>query len=240
MKLYRCPSYILLLFSSCSFSANTQPSESEGCISSKMDKYSNDNIPAFSSTDTVWFKDNQIIMQNRGIFFNTDTAGVLSVHEYLISYAYINYDTKQFALYSSFSDTAQYIKKYPTFDSLFKVVGTDYFANSKKTLDFVVKTEAMEDTVINNVFFKRRKYYKKWKNKEFISIGYLRCDKPNSNFSIFKNAEDSCSLVKIFDYNRDGTVLNGSLQTEFLSDVLTEQERIVFEAWRKQMTKPQE
>ena len=237
MKLYFFSLCTLFFLSSCYSPANTQTSDSEGCISSKLVKYSNDKIPAFSSTDTVWFKDNEIITQIRGIYFNTDTAGVFTIREYLMHYAYINYDEKRFALYRSFSDTAKCIKQYPTLDSLRVAIVTDYFGKSKKNLDSVISTKAMSDTSIKDVLYQRKRITQRWKNKDLIVIVYYRCDKPNSRFSIFKNKADSCAPVKTFDYDSDGTNLRNSSETEFLSDSLTTEEKEVFEAWRKQMIK---
>lgn len=224
------------LISGCTSKSLTQPSVyTEGCVISKLSKYSVDKLPAFSTSAKIWYKGNELIQEIQRVHFNTDTHNIQTISYILDHYVYVNYDTRQFSFYHSFSDTAQAFKKYLTLDSLNKEMVTDFFKNSQKALDFVTQVTPINDTSISGISYQRKKYIKRWKGKIFLSIVYFRCDRPNSRFSIFKNIADSCSPVKVFDYNGDGTILNGSVETIFLADSLTMEERKIFETWRKQL-----
>ncbi len=238
MKLLNVCFLALHLITGCSEKSVTQPSvysETEGLLISTISKYSNEGIPAFTGPEKVWFIGNEIIKEIGLMDFRIDTNGVQTVKVYITHYAYINYDKKQFSLFHTFSDTAKSFKTYPTLDSLYEYAGGDFFKNSQKPLDSVIAIKALPDTLIKDVLYQRKRYTKRWRNQDYISIVYFRCDRPNSRFSIFKNTIDSCSAVKKIDFMNDGVTLEGGHEKDFIRDSLTAAERKVFEAWRKQM-----
>lgn len=228
-------SVLIYLSASCSSNSLTQPSTNnvtEGCVLNKMSKYSNDQIPGFVSLAKTWFRNNELIQEVKRVHFHTDTNNVQTVSDILQYYTYINYDTHTFSLYHNFSDTAKPFNNYFTLDSLFKKGTSDFFKLSQSELPDVLKIEKMSDTIINSINYERKKYLRKKRGEDYASVIYFRCDTPMSKFSFFRNIIDSCSPLKIFDYNANG-VLENSNENDFISFILSENEKKVFSAWEK-------
>jgi uncharacterized protein YlzI (FlbEa/FlbD family) len=127
----------------------------------------------------IWYKDSLIIETIRAVNFTTDN-GITSVKTPIAYYVFFDRTTKAFYHYSSFSDTAQLLMSYTQSDSvdIKGIGGWPFYLNRK--IHFVEPINALKDTTINNVLYKRIRYIENGDNIHGTIIAYFRCDKKGS------------------------------------------------------------
>lgn len=195
----------------------------------------------YSKDRKLWFYDSLVIAEGIRIDIDKDIYGKEVWKGTVHKYTFINLRTKSFYEYASFSDTAQIIDKYLQPDSGRVEGGWNFFdkdeiLNRKTLID-------IPDTIINGITYKRMKSTRDTRTDmegevNLTTIGYFRCDKKNSLFTIDRPLikQVGCPLVKIENEGK-GTIPWNSFEIEFLEEKLTPAEIKVFKAWQKNAIK---
>ena len=183
----------------------------------------------------ICYKDSIIIQPSFSIEFweyNGNEKGKTTIDHY----SYLDLKTRTVYDYSSFSDTAKFIKKYTLPDSVnlsggwsFWRKGLSYFSDSSQSLP---------DTTINHVSYQRVISKKVYTDSirgsiSYINIGYMRCDKKKMLFHIDRTYDDShdCPIVR-FEYLVTGYPWIKN-EIEFIKESLSKEEMNVFNTWEQ-------
>lgn len=183
----------------------------------------------------ICYKDSIIIQPSFSIEF-LDYNGYEKGKTNIDHYSYIDLKTRAVYDYSSFSDTAKFIKKYILPDSVNLSGGWSFW---RKGLSFFSdSSHSLPDTIINQVSYQRvinkRVYADSIKgNTTYINLGYIRCDKKQMLFHIDRTYDDShdCPIVR-FEYMVTGYPWM-KYEIEFVKESLSKEEMKVFATWEK-------
>lgn len=150
-------------------------------------------------------------------------------------YLFIDLKSKSFYQFTSFSDTANLIKKYTQADSIGISGGWNFYY----PYDGLTRTEPVEqmaDTAVSGILYQRYKVVKKAKNEpDLVHVAYLRCDRKGTMFHYNKlfTAKIGCPMTRIDSYNVPAGKTSVSSEINFIRDSLTKEEERIFNAWRK-------
>lgn len=192
--------------------------------------------PILTNDFRIWYKDSMAIEEVKLIRFITDTAGNESTETVVMHYAFIYPASKSFYYYKNFSDTAAIIKKYAGIDSFITDGGWNFY--TKRNIEYTGFPDIINDTVINQVNYKRVKFNTQKEDNDYVSIGYFRCDKKRVIFKFDSDYSEKlgCPLVRIDDLPVEkGNPTRSELS--FISDTLTKEELKVFDAWERNAKK---
>ena len=187
----------------------------------------------------LWRKDSSIIEEIKRTDHHTDTTGHTTIKTFLDHYTFVDLKTGSYYNYSSFSDTAKLLKIYSSADRA-ELIGWDftYYRGEKKT-QITRPVEALPDTTIENILFKRYKIFFLNNNPtnpvELGVMGYARCNKRGTlfDYGISLGTVQACPITRMDYMVTKADPLPLSFQTEFVSDTLSQEELKVFAAWEK-------
>ncbi len=168
------------------------------------------------------------------LVFSDDTLGTYQTRFKIKHYSYLDPERNICYNYSSFSDTAQVLNSYENIDSIGRGGGWNFLSTDKFEYD---SSKNIPDTVINNIKLGRIKLFKKFNGNNIYFIIYFRCDKKKALISIFKPLSDSigCPIVRDDTFIKDKLFMTREL--EYVSDMLSESELKIFDAWEKSSKK---
>lgn len=188
----------------------------------------------FSDSMRVIYKDSIAIEQVNRVNIVTDTDNITRISNIPMLYRYIDLKRKALYDYRNFSDTAKSFNKAFLPDSLMLDFGWSFY--SEKGSQIHGTPEKMNDTLIENIIYKRAKFNFALDDlsKRFL-IGYFRCDTKGAIFSLEKkySREINCTLVKFLDFRYGFDRPFASKQIDFISDTLSQEELKIFDAWEK-------
>lgn len=193
-------------------------------------------LPKYFKDFKIWYKDSVLIQEANHLSIRTDPYNNETWEFILDKYIFIDLKNKSFYEYGSFSDTATLIKSYFQDDSVHVEGGWNFYAYNQLVPNY--NPEALPDTTIDGVAFKRFKRSRKFSTeegeKESIFIGYLRCDKKGTIFQFDKAFSEKigCPLIKYeAKIIPDMTWLKAEF--EYVNENLTPTEQKIFAAWEK-------
>jgi len=187
--------------------------------------------PVIKWATKIWYKDSLSIQEVKLLRFFTSSKEK-TFKEILLYYIFIDPKYNSYYYYKNFSDTASIFKSYAGVDS-FKVDGGWNFY-LKKDLNYEGSPEVFNDTVINQIRYKRMKFNTLMGKDNYITIAYFRCDKIGTMFKFDYSYSEKlgCPLTKIDDFPTErGT--STKTEIDFLTNGLTSEELKVFDAWEK-------
>lgn len=225
---------VFSFFASCTLIGQAPKSEKQGLVHLTTHFY--DTIGKVTYTDIlkIWYRDSSVIEEINRIGTITNGSGVTRTEYTLILYRYIELKSKTLYDYKSFSDTAKIIHKAILPDSMMLDYGWTFY--SDKIIKIKGEPEALTDTTIDNLNYKRAKFsFERHDPKKNFLIGYLRCDRKEILFSLEKrySRESNCTMVKFFDFKVGRERPYASQEVDFISDMLTSEETKVFDAWER-------
>lgn len=194
-------------------------------------------VPNNMRNNKLWYKDSFIISDNYTIYFESYNGGPEKWKTVVDRYTFIDTRTKEFYVYSSFSDTARFIKKYSQPDTGRVEEGWTYFQKNK-LLSYDNKY-VLPDTLINGNTYKRLMVFGYIQEDstspkvKVTQIIYARCNAPNPflRVDMLLSQELGCPVVR-FDHIAEN-VLWTKTEIEYISDKLTPEELKVFDAWER-------
>jgi hypothetical protein len=191
--------------------------------------------PAFTDILKIWYRDSTAIEEIHRINIATDASNNTSISYSVLFYRYIDLNNRAFYDYKSFSDTARIFNRAVLSDSLTAdQQGWNFY--SEKTLQIQGTPEMMNDTIIDDITYKRAKLYFVYDDpqKSFI-IAYFRCDGKGDIFSLEKKYswKINCVMTKYSEFKVGKPGPYATIELEFTSDTLANNESKVFEAWER-------
>jgi hypothetical protein len=225
----------VLLLSDLFFSCySIRQSDTEGVVLNTTRFYNKEGKPVFTHYLKLWYKDSLCIQEIRGVNTVRDTSGITTVTYPLLFCRFMDLKSKTMYDYKTFSDTATIVKKAVLPDSILLDAGWNFY--SEKDPKIIGTPEPLSDTVIENVEYKRAKFYFSLYNpKERYLIGFFRCNGSSDMFSLEKeySRKINCTMVKYLDYKVGQARPFASIEVSYLSDKLTDNELRIFTAWEK-------
>ena len=218
--------------------ASKTQKENSGIVQLKSVFYASDGMPSFTDLKKLWYKDSLTIEQVNLTSFVTDTANVTTVNYSVLLFRFIDLRNRRLYDYRSFSDTALAFNTTTLPDSMMKDHGWSYYSNKVRQIQGT--PDNLNDTIINNVNYKRVKFNFLGDNlQKGYKIGYYRCDEKGRLFSLEKTYSKklNCAMIRFDDFQFNQPSPFASLEIEFLSDTLTVKELKVFEAWERNAKK---
>jgi hypothetical protein len=181
----------------------------------------------------IWYSNNYVIEEITEVNHETNSIGHDTAWVKISYYTFMDLDSKSFYNYSSFSDTARLINKFPQPDS-FGVSGWSFYIQDD--ISATEPPQELSDTIIREITYKRYKFINKTKdNGEQIHIAYSRCDKKGTLFQFDKKFSDKvgCPVVRVDLFAIPLNRYSLSKEVEFISHALTDEEMKVFDAWER-------
>jgi hypothetical protein len=231
MKIYLFLSFVVFGFCSCAGQSGSEWQVVE--LELSFYHVQNNSAPKLvqSFKQRVWYKDSIAIEEVRSITI-TDSNGKSETRFLVTEYRFNDLRSKTIYVYKNLSDTATLIKKYSFQDSVPVIGGWGF--NLKKELAYEGEPEAMKDTVVGGVHYKRYRLQRNNNNRPFYSIVLLRCDETNPIFNLAENLNQKfgCVCAGVYNYSQ------GQSQTvltivNFLKADLTPMQKKVFKAWEE-------
>lgn len=230
-------STLLLSLISCTSKAQFKTHAKMGIVQHilSFSKSNASGFGAFNDTITMWFKDSLFIQQVRSPQIHTDEKNIKTYSSKPLMSVYIDLSNKVLYHYKNLSDTAQIFSKQVLPDSMMYYGWTFY---SEKLRQIEGEPEAISDTAIDNVVYKRAKFHFVHNNPiDNFQIGYFRCDEKGLMFSLEKSYSQKlgCSMSKFIDYRYKNGIWNSyaSIEVKYVADTLTKEQLAVFNAWEK-------
>jgi hypothetical protein len=186
-----------------------------------------------SFNQKVWFQDS-LAIEEVGMYLSvTDTAGVTTQKTVTLFYRFNDLRTKSIYVYGSLSDTAEVLRRYKQSDSEHLAGGWQF--NFKRDISKSGDLDAIADTIIDNVNYRRFVCKVNKPLPTSYSITYFRCDLINLPISFDKgvSGEVGCPLVKVFSYSTDKKQTPYSTEINLIRPTLNEIEKKVFKVWEK-------
>lgn len=185
----------------------------------------------------IWYSNNYIIEEITVVNHENNSVGHDTTWVKISYYTFMDLDSKSFYDYTSFSDTARLINKFPEPDSSGAPGWSFYIQNDISSTE---PPQKLSDTVIREITYKRYKFINKTKdNGEQVHIAYSRCDKKGTLFQFDKKFSDKigCPIVRVDLFAIPLNRYSLSKEIEFISNTLTEEEIKVFNAWERNARK---
>lgn len=226
--------YIIILLTVGACTSHGQQKQSMGVINTTFETFFSTSFPPFAGSSLIWYRDSTVIMSIARARFDSKNGGPAIRKDTVMHYLFIDLKTKSFYQYGTFTDTATLQKSYWQPDSLYIDGGWNFYYD--KNVVMSNKPEILEDTMIDNIHYKRVKFISEEdKRLSSYSIGYIRCDRGQSMFSREKDYSGSlnCSMDKIETYNLKTKTKDVATGTEFLRDSLNKDEIKVFDTWER-------
>ena len=182
----------------------------------------------------ILFNGSYVIQEARKADFFIDANKKETVDTSVTHYIFFDLKKKGIYEFSSFSDTARLLKKYPLIDSAFVDNGWNFYRYSN--LIYRESIKRLPDTLIDGITYQRitgTKTIKGIKEDAFHTrTGYIRSDINNSLFHFDRALDDSlgCTMVRI-DYTVMPQNIGMSSSMNFVRKGLTPEELKVFDAW---------
>lgn len=186
----------------------------------------------------IWYKDHLVVEEIKTAETYRDTNGTTRKTS-VAYYLFIDRNSRSFYHYSSLSDTAKIIDRYilPDTAMMRGLGGWAFYRNSDMTITGDLKK--LNDTLINDIVYKRNYIPVNSNNFLVDIIAYERCDIIDTVFVLDKSLSNKlgCPVTRI-DYlpsSIDPTPISSEIN--FLRDSLTQKELKVFDAWEKNIKK---
>ncbi len=230
MRLFKYYFIILLALDSCNIQG--QQNVKMGVVNTTFETFFSTSVPPFLGSSLIWYRDSTVVMSIPRVRFASKNNEPAVRSDTIMHYLFIDLKSKSFYQYGTFTDTAALQKSYWQPDSLYIDGGWNFYYD--KNVVMLHKPEQVEDTIISAVNYKRVKFTTlENESRGGYSIGYIRCDRGRSMFSREKNYSDSinCSMDIIESYNKITNNKEVTTSTEFLRDLLNEEEIKVFDTW---------
>lgn len=202
-----------------------------GVVSVGFRLYKQVATPSFRQNHKVWFKDNWVIKEVKVTKFKTDENDKQTVEEAVQYYLFANLDSNFFYEYGTFSDTASLKRKFFENETTKVTDATELYF--KKNIDYTGVPESLNDTIVEDIVYKRIKFRTKLGEDDVFTIAYFRCDIENPLYVVNRYSGLNCPIVKVYDYPPDFSRPIESLEVKYLSDTLTAEEIKVFNAWER-------
>lgn len=225
----------ILLYATQNYTSKVQLASS-GIVRVKRQLFEIDSTqalkPALTIEFNIWHNDSIAIEEVKMLRINTGAKGNQSTEQVVTHYVFMDARTHSFYYYKNFSDTATFFKSYAGVDSFRVDGGWNFYA--PKELSYIGTPEALTDTTINGINFKRVRFKIQMGKNYYASIGYFQCDKKGTIFTLYRSYSEKldCPLVRLDDFPLDKGAPT-STQITFLTDVLSQKERRVLAAWEE-------
>lgn len=189
----------------------------------------------------IWFKDSCVVYELRINMESKDHSleqTVVKKSYPVWKYVYLDLRTMICQEYSSFKDTAMPYCNY--FLKSGDPMGIWKFFLSKDVSDTMPGTNAMSDTSINNILFKRIKVlYKYYRETGNNWVYYINCNTKFNMFHLNKTLNEmfpGCKATRLDLLDRNGRVTS---RTEYkvISDTLSPEEEKIFQKWHQNACK---
>ncbi len=185
---------------------------------------------------TVWYKDNSVIVQVKGISTESENGVTVKKKILVLYYTFIDLRKMLFYQYRNFSDTAVILRSYSLAqaDSLFW--GPRFY--KKNDISNIQSFIKLADTIIDDKVFKRQKMVERitGDNDSFqTSIGYFDCTRQGTLFQINKSISEyvGCPMVGYYLLPTQKYPTPPATEIKFISEELKINEIRVFDAWEK-------
>ncbi len=183
--------------------------------------------------EKIWYKDSMAIESVSSQNIITDTNMKTTEQLIIIHYRFSDLRSRLVYEYKNFSDTAAIIQKY-SYDDTIPILGGWNFKWLRKT-DYNGTPEALPDTNIDNISYKRIRLSKITPDNSYAVICYFRCEQKGTvfNFDPSLSEKVGCPLVKKYYFSLSQKGKANSSEINFLSNRFTTEELKVFDAWEK-------
>lgn len=192
-------------------------------------------VPAYMRDTKLWYKDSFLIAEKYSIYIESDNRGMERWKTVVDHVVFIDARTDDFYVYSSFSDTAQFIKKYSQPDTGRVEEGWTFF-QKKKAFSYDNK-QLLPDTTIEQIRYKRimSSGYESDGNIRVknIQIAYARYDSPNPfiRIDLLLSQELGYPIVRLDRIAENVQWIK--VEYKYISDKLTSEELKIFDTWKK-------
>ena len=182
----------------------------------------------------IWYKDSLAIEEITYLYISKDSLGREIRTLKTDHYTFVDLRSRSFYDYSTFSDTAKFVKKYTQPDSVTIFGGWNFYAS--RIIPVTEPPKDISDTIIEGINYQRVKFINR---REGVSnpvlIAYLRCDKKGTLFQIDKEFGDKkgCPIVRYEELPTDKNPFANAGEILFVADTLSQEELKVFAAWEK-------
>jgi hypothetical protein len=181
----------------------------------------------------IWYVGKESIQEVPQLDTRTDSTGTYT-NTSIKYYLFINPGLRQYCYYKNFSDTSRLIMHFKSADSVIKYGGWDLYSDKKFEYDSYRK---LGDTVVDGEQYGRYRFHKIKNGKKNDFVLYTSCEKkdvPVRYLKPFVKVVD-CPVIRMDTYYENQLV--SIAQLTYLSDVLTEKEIKVFNAWEQNAKK---
>jgi hypothetical protein len=231
-------SSLLIMQSNCRQSPNKETSSytSGGIVVQRIDLYSHGEV-TISMPLKVWYMDSLVIEEIAKTKTFTYETKPLTLSVTPLWYRLIDLQKRMWFDFATFTDTARMIKKGNLPDKYFADHGWAFY--SSKSLEYGGTPEKLHDTMIEGIPYLEYKFTDLRESMpNTYAIGYFRNDKKGNMFSLEKEFSNKMgyTMTKRFDYKDTSEYPYISMQLEFISDTLSQNEIKIFSAWKKKET----
>jgi len=207
-----------------------------GIVQMKTIFYDSGCTPSVTYINQVWYKDSLTIEKITKKDFMTIRSKT-TVTDSTLFFRFVNLRDKELYDYKHFSDTAVPFNKATLPDSMMDF-GWSYYSHKVRRIQGT--PQELSDTSIDNLIYKRIQF-------NFIGddltkgykIGYYRCDEKARMFSLEKNygTKINCTMTKFEDFQTGFAGPFATVEIEFLSDSLNNEQLKIFDVWEKNIVK---
>lgn len=203
--------------------------------SSRYDSLSKKFVPIeiFPGTK-VWFKDSFAIEEIKGVNTESYNGKQTSLTVYVRHYKFVDLKGGWLYEFSSFSDTAKFIKKAKLSDTG-SMEGVPFWKDDIR----LTKTGQLSDTLMEGISYKRVSLIQYLDTMKVYRTGYCRSEKKGSLFLLAKEFSNAsgCPLVRLDALPSIYGVNAVSTEVNFISNELSKDEMKIFDAWKSRIKK---
>lgn len=190
--------------------------------------------PLWDYSQKLWYQDSLAIEEVRYIKIATDSKNN-TVKEYpIMNFRFNDLRKRTVYEYQNLSDTAKLIRKYSFDDTSIQMTGGWNFKHIRNWGHNGPATH-LPDTIIDNVIYNRKSFFRGDEKFPYIMICYFRCDKKETIFTLdpFISKEIGCPLVKMYHYSPINKGMHIFSEVKIFANKFTPEEQKVFDTWKK-------
>jgi len=227
--------YLLLL----SFTSNSSKPKisNNGIVQMKTIFYDSSGAPSFTDVKQVWYKDSSTIEKINRADFQTDSSDKTTLSFSTLFFRFIDLRQKVLYDYKHFSDSAKPINIAQLPDSMMKY-GWSYYSHKVRRIQRT--PQELSDTLIGDLVYKRIRFnFVGDDSTKGYKIAYYRCDEKARMFSLEKeySKKINCTMIRFEDFQLGFAGQFATVEIEFLSDSLNNEQLKIFDVWQKNITK---
>jgi hypothetical protein len=182
-----------------------------------------------------WYYDSLVICENFVGYFSQVNDGTEHDTAIVVSYSFIDLQTKSCYVYSSFSDTARLLNKFSSLKPIRTLMGWNFFDTANYV--FRDRVDTLSDTSIDNRIFKRYRANivvdQGGSKTVFERVSYLECSAKCKLFSLDMGSLKTTGCPKTKHFEKNLTLNKGmSVELDFDDSPLTDAQIKVFRKWK--------